>query len=65
MRSALVEVFIVESNSWFVSPIVELSISIPRNILWGDMWSDSKHSIAKVMISVQPFPTSAPFFLYF
>ena len=51
MGSALVEVFIIESNSWlFVSyPIVKLSISIPRNILWRDMWSDSKHSIAKVM----------------
>ena len=29
-----------------------------------DMQFDSKHSIAKV-ISIQPFPTNVPFFLYF
>lgn len=49
--SALVDLFLIESNSWLFEScqITELSIQIPRNFLWEDMESDSKHSIAKLM----------------
>ena len=37
--SALVEILVIKSNSWLFEscPIMELSISIPINFLWGDM----------------------------
>ena len=45
------KVFTIENNSWLFEscPIIKLSILILRKFLYGDMESDSKHLIAKVI----------------